>query len=195
MHQLPRNVTHINRSFEKIKNVIQPLKDEIESPDEILLNHTTLVERRQYENNASYKMVISDSDEAESIRIQASYMAKIRRRCHTQIESGQKRCRKAFHSAHARCMDKLPAVVDTLLCWPMQVTVVCSVVLSKGGDICNPSAAIDPAMGHEYVELMQTMRMISAVQVNVSTTTGGRTALTRIQQYVREHFVILLTTN
>lgn len=179
LQHLPHNVTDINRSFAKIKNVVQPLKDEIEGSGNDESNHT--LDQRQVD--ISPDKLILDSDEAESIRIRTNYIEKIRGRCQQQLDRGQARCRAAFHDAYERCMDKLPAVVDTLLCWPMQVTVVCKAVLSKGGDICNPAGSLDPAMGHDYVELKQTMRMISAVQVNVSTS-GGRSMITRMQQFV-----------
>lgn len=181
LQHLPTNVTHINRSFDKIKNVVQPLKDEIEGTDTDTSNRTTVVQRHGTADGLSVDQLILDSDEADAIRIRQRYTAKIRDRCQLQLDRGQDRCRAAFDRAYEKCMDKLPLVVDTLLCWPMQVSVVCKAVLSKGGDICNPAGSLDAAMGHDYVELNQTMRMMSAVGVNV-TATGGRSVMTRMQQ-------------
>lgn len=182
LQHLQHNVTHINRSFDKIKSVVRPLKEEIEvnEIDHHESNHS--VSQRQANDLPLDKLVL-DTDEADAIRVRSDYADKIRGRCQLQLDRGQDRCRTAFYKAYERCMDKLPMVVDTLLCWPMQVTVVCKAVLSKGGDICNPSASLDPQMGRDYVELKQTMRLISAVKVNVSTA-GGRDTISRMQQLV-----------
>lgn len=193
LQHLARNASHINHSFDKIKNVVQPLKDEFEGSlnDDEDANRTA--NRRRQVELPPDKLVL-DSDEAEAIRIRANYMEKIRGRCQQQLDRGQDRCRQAFHSAYEKCMEKLPVVVDTLLCWPMKVTVVCRAVLSKVGDVCNPSESLDPAMGHDYVELQQTTRMMSAVQVNMSAA-GGRSMITRMQQWVHLHIKFVFFFN
>lgn len=123
LQHLSHNVTHINRSFEKIKNVVQPLRDEIEGTDGDESNNTVNIQQRQADVPPDSKLVL-DSDEADAIRIRANYMDKIRGRCQLQLDRGQQRCRSAFHNAYERCMKKLPMVVDTLLCWPMQVYIL-----------------------------------------------------------------------
>jgi hypothetical protein len=34
---------------------------------------------------------------------------------------------KIFDRAYEKCYDKLPVVVNTLLCWPMKITSICNV--------------------------------------------------------------------
>lgn len=65
-----------------------------------------------------------------------------------------KKCDKSFAEAYDRCYDKLPTVVNTLLCWPMKIDALCSVF--KAGDVdelCNSANIIDRDLGDSYVEL------------------------------------------
>lgn len=182
LKELPNNVTHINRSFRKIKNVVLPLRDEFEMPD---INATAISNRtlRQATPSVNSKHVV-DSDEADAVRLKAFYMEKIRSRCQQQLERGRDKCRQAFQDTYDKCMAHLPFGVGILLCWPMKFTVVCRAAMLQFGEICDPTQAIHPSMGHDYVELHQIMGMMAAVKVNVSTA-GGKNILRRIEQYTR----------
>lgn len=58
---------------------------------------------------------------------QQNYVAKIEGRCNLQFQKATDKCRNMFDDAYNKCMDKIIFVVNSLLCWPMKITVICNI--------------------------------------------------------------------
>lgn len=56
---------------------------------------------------------------------------------------------------YEKCIAKLPAIVNRLLCLPMKVTFICNIgdAFSNEHGICDPSHEIDNDFGENYAEL------------------------------------------
>jgi len=68
------------------------------------------------------------NDHLESSKnYQEKYINKLHHRCEVQIKRGAEKCRQAFSKAYDKCHDKLPFIVNKLLCWPMKITFVCNI--------------------------------------------------------------------
>lgn len=158
---IKRNASQINDSFKIINTVMKPIKQEIE--DDGTDSDT--------ENQAA-KTLDGDPKIWAAERRQQFYKNKIRKRCTSQMEKGAEKCKQAFNEAFLRCQEKLPPLVDTILCWPIKISVVCNIGNMFGGsifggrDICDPSAEIDENFGANYQELISITSNFSAVKLN-----------------------------
>lgn len=74
-------------------------------------------------------------------------------------------------------MEKIPVVLDYILCWPMKVDFVCNIgeqLGAYGGEngICDPSNIVDDNFGKDFVELKQIdqelMTDVNISQVQIS---------------------------
>lgn len=142
------NLSQIQDSLDMIKDVISPISDEIETPFNATNTETFSNESR------SARTVDPNRTQTDAQYFQQRYVTKINDRCKEQMESAVKKCDKSFADAYDRCYDKLPSVVNTLLCWPMKIDALCNVF--KAGDtkkMCDSANVIDRDFGDTYVEL------------------------------------------
>lgn len=154
---LQNNISHIKDKFAEIENVIEPIKEEIEEPDIDYDNSSTLLNVREKRNGNS----VDSADPVEQAQFYTNfYKSKIRTRCKEQIEKGAEKCLKAFSDTYDDCIDKLPIIINAMLCWPMKITFVCNIGEAfgigsdnDGKDICDPSNEIDDRFGQQYLEL------------------------------------------
>lgn len=142
------NLSQIQDSLDMIKDVLVPITNEIEMPFNTTDNEIFLNENR-------FVGTIDPNHQDMSAKFfQQRYITKINERCRSQMESAVKKCEKSFSDAYDRCYDKLPSVVNTLLCWPMKIDALCHVFKSgDSGKMCNSSHVIDRDFGDTYVEL------------------------------------------
>lgn len=168
---MKENISHVKDAFKAVEDVVQPIVDEVEGED---LEMTNYSKRSLKEINPDY-----DGEQSEDGAFyQKMYMEKMERRCRTQIDKGADRCRQAFQEVHDNCYDKLPVVLNTLLCWPLKIGFVCNIGSSLGLDDengpCNPSTIIDSKFGENYVQLKSTNEKLignfSDVEIDYKTT-------------------------
>lgn len=158
---IKRNASQINESFRIINTVMKPIKQEIEDEGE---NNDT--------GNSAANMLDGDAKVWAAERRQQLYKNKIRKRCTSQMAKGAEKCKQAFNDAFLRCQEKLPPVVNTILCWPIKISMVCNIGnmfsggIFGGRDICDPSAEIDESFGANYQELISITSNFSAVKLN-----------------------------
>lgn len=106
---------------------------------------------------------------------QRNYLNKLEKRCNEQLIRGEQNCQNSFQDLYKRCYDKLPHVVNYLLCWPMKIDYVCNIAETVGGQtrICDPTSKIDPSFGENYSNLKNLesnlLSNFSKVQINYST--------------------------
>ncbi|CAD7092213.1 unnamed protein product, partial [Hermetia illucens] len=147
---MKENVSTIKDSFGNLKTVVEPIVEEIEEPDSNT-NLSEATERRKRTNE----------DKVESAEFyQEKYSKKIEERCEAQLKKGEAKCKKAFSEAYEKCYEKLPALINTLFCWPMKITVVCNIKLytfsMKGRGVCDPTGVVDERLGENYHYLKET---------------------------------------
>lgn len=154
---IKENSSQINESFKVVKTVLIPIAKEVSDENDDDHNTTTTIV------NADGVQKRSDAN-----TIRDRYIAKTKHRCQEQMLRGLRRCERAFETAFERCHEKLPMIVNTLLCWPVKLTVVCRAVDMFGGarDICDPSEEIDQDFGENYQELNGVVANFSDVQLN-----------------------------
>lgn len=146
------DVKEVNQTFRNLDVVIKPLRDEVEDFD--LENDTGL-------NATTEKTKFARSAED----FQRRYINKMESRCKKQLLKGEKRCQAAFEGARQSCMNKLPSIVNNLLCWPFQITFVCKI--NFFGNVCDPADKIDPYIGKSYSRLKRTGEELYANNSNV----------------------------
>lgn len=152
---IKRNASQINDSFKIINTVMQPIKQEIEDDSD------------SDNGNNGTKMLDGDAKVWVAERRQQIYTNKIKNRCTSQMAKGAQKCKQAFNDAFLRCHEKLPPLVNTILCFPIKISVVCNIGNMFGGrDICDPSAEIDESFGANYQELISITSNFSAVKLN-----------------------------
>lgn len=161
------NLTQIQDSLDMIQGVLSPISNEIETP----FNSTNT---ETFSNESRFVRVIDPSQEQDQAKyIRQNYVTKINERCKLQLESAVKKCEKSFADAYDRCYDKLPAVVNTLLCWPMKMDTMCTIFKSTDTDkVCDASNVIDRDFGDAYVELKtleKSLQKHTDDKVNIST--------------------------
>lgn len=59
--------------------------------------------------------------------IQKHYKIKLKSRCRLQLNRGAQKCRRIFQNAHDKCYEKLPMIINTILCWPMKIDYICDI--------------------------------------------------------------------
>ncbi|XP_055905141.1 protein sneaky isoform X2 [Eupeodes corollae] len=160
-------ISDIGGNFENIKQVLQPIKDEIEgnmeenhNSSEVLNSIVERLVRGDILSSLSFANPTNTTDRmAKANRIKENYSKKMQLRCKEQLEKGENRCKDAFSSAHDKCMDKLPFVINTLLCWPLRIDYVCNMNLlgyQETGGICDPGNVIDAKLGENMIDLKET---------------------------------------
>lgn len=157
---IKRNASQINDSFKIINTVMKPIQQEIEDDSDSDIA------------NPAAKMLDGDANAWAAERRQQTYKNKIKNRCTSQMAKGAQKCKQAFNDAFLRCHEKLPPLVNTILCWPIKISLVCNVGnmfsggILGGRDICDPSAEIDENFGANYQELISITSNFSAVKLN-----------------------------
>lgn len=111
---MKENMTHMRDSFQLIEDVLEPIIEEVENSDENFtkmkrLNHPT----DQLVHDTKY--------------YQKTYLNKLEKRCNEQLIRGAQNCQNAFQDSYTKCYDKLPSIVNYLLCWPMKIDYVCNI--------------------------------------------------------------------
>lgn len=158
LYGLKQNLTKIEHSFKIIKNVIEPITNELAAD-----NNKTL--KRSLNN------LDGDDRVQDAISQQNVYIAKIEKRCKLQMSKGVARCKSAFNDAFQKCSDRLPMLINSLLCWPIKITVVCNMgdLFGSTSNMCNPSNEIDPELGTNFIELKSILSNFSDVKLNYTT--------------------------
>lgn len=175
------NMSEIQSVFGNVEKIINPIIEEVELDDNTEnINTTTITTTTtisSFKTFRSYLITNStlEGDKLEKAEIyQNHYKEKLRKRCELQLEKGENRCKKAFEDAYNDCYEKLPAVIDTLLCWPMKITLICNIEVygfSKGENgICDPKNVLDENFGENYNNLKdiedEFTKNITSVQIN-----------------------------
>lgn len=141
------NLTQIQDSLDMIQDVISPISSEIETTFNMTKTETLSNDRRTVR-------IVDTSQQIQPKLVQQNYVKKINERCKSQLDSAVKKCEKSFSDAFDRCYDKLPTVVNTLLCWPMKMDGMCNIFKTNDIDnVCDSSNIIDRDFGDAYVEL------------------------------------------
>ncbi|XP_055852072.1 protein sneaky isoform X2 [Episyrphus balteatus] len=154
----------IRKNFENIEEVLQPIKDEIDDENQNNSSNVNPIVERFIRQDILPALSFADpTNQTERLSkaqaIKDKYSKKMQLRCREQLEKGENRCKNAFSSAHEKCMERLPVVVDTLLCWPLRIDFVCNMELlgyQETGGICDPSGVIDPKLGENMINLKET---------------------------------------
>lgn len=112
--------------------------------------------RKRYRNT-----VRRNSNNLTAEEVQRKYTQKVKRRCEMQIKRGEMNCLKAFQNAFENCENKLPPVVEKLICWPFKLSFVCSIgMIGQLLHICDPRDIIPDSFGATYIELLKTEEKI-----------------------------------
>ena len=63
-----------------------------------------------------------------SSRVARQYRRRLEYRCQGLLTKAAERCRLTFQKAYDKCYDKVTFLAAWLLCWPMKLTFICSMV-------------------------------------------------------------------
>lgn len=129
------NLDQMKDEFRTLVDITEPIKLEVEG-----YNGTGSEGRRKRESAEAY---------------QRNYEQKLENRCMIQLERGVQRCKRAFSDVYLKCHEKLPSLVNVLLCWPLKIDFACSASRLFGDKekICSSDGVIDPEFGRDYVQL------------------------------------------
>lgn len=135
------NLEQVKDEFRTMIDILDPIRREVEGGS----NETSAFKRQEGET----KLVLSPEE------YQQDYEQKWRNRCEALLERSVDRCEQAFQNAYDQCHDKLPGLVNTLLCWPLKIDFVCgtSNLFGDEEEICAPDNLIDPSFGQNYSQL------------------------------------------
>lgn len=173
IHRIKDNSTDVEKEFRAVENVVKPIVNEIEEndPDDEIKNEKNSTVRNVVNQMKRYQRAEkTPSDLMESSHYQELYTKKLEHRCRLQIKRGTDKCMKAFSEMYEKCYNKLPFLVNTLLCWPMKITFICNIndvlgIGNGGSGICTPK--IDPELGENYIELRRTEKQLLGNFTNV----------------------------
>lgn len=163
---MKENMTNIKDSFELIKNVLEPIIEEVEDSDNFTMEGKV---KRADEINPN------DPKIHDTEYYQKKYLNKLENRCNEQLIRGEKNCENSFQDLYRKCYEKLPLVVNHLLCWPMKIDYVCNIAETVGSQtrICDPTNKIDSTFGENYSNLKNLEKNLlsnfSKVEINYST--------------------------
>ncbi|KAK3925637.1 Protein sneaky [Frankliniella fusca] len=95
--------------------------------------------------------------EPEGARYGRQYRRRLEYRCQGLLTRAAERCRQTFSKAYDKCYDKVTFLAAWLLCWPMKLTFICSIVSTLGGaSTCDPAEVVKPEFGNDYSSLQNT---------------------------------------
>lgn len=134
------HLQQVKHEFRTIVDIIEPVRQEVEAPDN---------------SDMSAKQKRETGDVPSAYDYQLNYNSKLVKRCKLQLEKGVHRCKNSFKQIYDQCYEKLPIVVNTLLCWPLKIDFVCNSndLFGTEKDICTPEHVIDSEFGADYSEL------------------------------------------
>lgn len=97
------------------------------------------------------------------------YKTKLKKRCEMQLSRGAEKCQESFSNAYNQCMDKMPSVINLMVCWPMKMDVICNIgdSFTNLNDICDPSNVVDANFGQDYVKLKEIEGILMANESNI----------------------------
>lgn len=111
----------------------------------------------------------------------ASYKEKLENRCKQFMKENENSCEQAFRKTFEDCKQKVPRVVNEIICLPLKVDFICNVedfyTKTPKTNVCDPSNVIDSKFGSEYVELKRFQQKFTAPYGDVSlnyTSEAGR---------------------
>jgi E3 ubiquitin-protein ligase DCST1 len=133
------NMTSFKDNFQNLEDVFEAIVEEVEGDD-------------PPENKTRR------SPEADPKYYEDRYRKKLKTRCQQQLAKGLAKCKDTFSDAYDQCYEKLPVVVNTLLCWPVQISSICDFsdefgFGSEEDSFCDPKGVVDEGFGRNYVEL------------------------------------------
>lgn len=97
------------------------------------------------------------------------YKTKLKKRCEMQLSRGVEKCQKSLSNAFKQCMDKIPSLINHMVCWPMKINVICDIgdSFANLNDICDPSSVVDDDFGLDYVKLKEIEKILMANESNI----------------------------
>ncbi|XP_013099988.2 protein sneaky [Stomoxys calcitrans] len=157
------DIREVQNTFNELRDVTKALHQEIMEEDPPL---TDELYERMIESNSTTNITFEHEIQKRQIDflsnlsaedVEQRYKNKFRKRCQLQLESGKARCSKAFSNSLARCKEKMPYMLKTLLCWPLKIDIACKInMLGNPDKICDPSSAIPADFGQTYMDLIKT---------------------------------------
>ncbi|XP_065084574.1 protein sneaky [Ochlerotatus camptorhynchus] len=132
------NLEQVKDEFSTIVDIMEPIEQEVEGPDD-----ESLFDRQEREMDPAFE------------QYRKKYVHKLRKRCETQLERGVGRCKQAFQRVYDKCHEKLPILVNYLLCWPLKIDFMCSAseMFGDHDEICSSEDVVDPEFGQDYGQL------------------------------------------
>ncbi|XP_062550681.1 protein sneaky [Armigeres subalbatus] len=129
------NLEQVKEEFVGIVDIIEPIKEEVTG----------------YDNDSNYRQSRQSGEQYRK-----RYVQKLRNRCEAQLQNGVKRCEQTFQKVYDDCHEKLPILVNYLLCWPMKLDLMCgaSQVFGNKDAICSAENVVDSEFGEDYVQLI-----------------------------------------
>lgn len=100
------------------------------------------------------------------------YKQKLENRCKSFVESNENMCEKAFRKAFDDCQQKVPSIVNQIICLPLKIDFICNVEdfysKTSQSNLCDPSNVIDSKFGPEYMELKKIQKKFTTRYGDVS---------------------------
>eukprot|EP00102_Acyrthosiphon_pisum_P015026 XP_008185393.2 PREDICTED: DC-STAMP domain-containing protein 1 [Acyrthosiphon pisum] len=164
LFNLRAETNEIKETINSINDVIDPIRQELESDSDDIVLH----ERNDYLDDLEMKpskMYNAKSSGhtrnmykiPEPGEVETKYRDKLRRKCKGIINRADDKCKAAFQTSYNICKDSVHWSVNWALCWPMQVTFVCNLApLFGGGDVCDSGTSVNSGFGKGYVYLTKS---------------------------------------
>ncbi|EAT46485.1 AAEL002356-PA, partial [Aedes aegypti] len=147
------NLEQVKDEFVVIVGIIEPIEKEIEGSD-----NETNVRHKRGTNNPDYE------------QYREHYVKKLKKRCEAQLSKGITRCEQTFQKVYDDCHEKLPILVNYLLCWPMKLDMMCGAgkMFGNQDEICSPDGVVDSEFGQDYGQLKNERERLVGDLKNVS---------------------------
>ena len=86
-----------------------------------------------------------------------------------QLSRGAEKCQKSFSNAFSECMDKIPSLLNYMVCWPMKVDIICDIggSFANLSAICDPSSVVHDDFGDDYVKLKEIEGIFMTNEKNI----------------------------
>lgn len=162
------NISNIKETFKAFEYILEPIIYEIEENDDIVLTNEKwsdeiLNNKTSQKENVKQQIKCQNNTIDEITCYRMFYVDKLKRRCDLQLQQGQQKCKMSFLNAYDNCYNKLPTLINTLLCWPMKISYVCNLADSFGMSkekLCNSSKLVNLDFAEKYVELKEIKKKL-----------------------------------
>ncbi|XP_034253745.1 protein sneaky [Thrips palmi] len=158
--RLRTNRAELRSISTEVREVAAPLKQEVQGRDdetEKLREENDYFDAQVGDTKRSEdieKKYTASPTESAAARYDRQYRRRLEYRCQGLLTKAADRCRRTFQKAYDNCYDKVTFLAAWLLCWPMKLTFICSMVSSIGGaSSCDPSTVVQPEFGADYASM------------------------------------------